>query len=295
LNRVFDAIGFVYPDYCYPLRGQGIKRKIATSGKIAASAITFEPKGKKMKVLTHRSRYIEPAVIPEFGEGTSSAAKAKEIVPIMQSTVELSVVPKITIVEPAKAEDNKAKKPQVERVTKMSEILSPPGEAGLPTMQKTSVATPKRRRMANVLDVVLETTKALSPAPAKKVALTEAKSQAETKTRQAKAEATQVQAETKAGPLVPTETEPAAPEEKATEQTAPEKIEIPAPEALIENVDYIFRHALGKKLSEEETLEARHYARKLKYPNGALVLMGVMKMISYTVSHTTKKYPFAGR
>jgi hypothetical protein len=23
LNRVFDAIGFVYPDYRYPLRGQG--------------------------------------------------------------------------------------------------------------------------------------------------------------------------------------------------------------------------------------------------------------------------------
>jgi hypothetical protein len=28
---------------------------------------------------------------------------------------------------------------------------------------------------------------------------------------------------------------------------------------------------LGKKLSEEEILEARHYARKLKYPKGALV------------------------
>jgi hypothetical protein len=30
LNRVFDAIGFVYPDYRYPLRGQGKKRKVAT-------------------------------------------------------------------------------------------------------------------------------------------------------------------------------------------------------------------------------------------------------------------------
>jgi hypothetical protein len=28
LNRVFDAIGFVYPDYCYPLWGQGKKRKL---------------------------------------------------------------------------------------------------------------------------------------------------------------------------------------------------------------------------------------------------------------------------
>jgi hypothetical protein len=53
-------------------------------------------------------------------------------------------------------------------------------------------------------------------------------------------------------------------------QIAPEKIETPAPEAPIENVDYIIRHASGKKLSEEEILEARHYAQKLKYPKGAL-------------------------
>jgi hypothetical protein len=48
LNRVFDAIGFVYPDYHYPLLRQGKKRKIVTS------ANTVVPKGKKMKVLTHR-------------------------------------------------------------------------------------------------------------------------------------------------------------------------------------------------------------------------------------------------
>jgi hypothetical protein len=59
---------------------------------------------------------------------------------------------------------------------------------------------------------------------------------------------------------VPIETEPAAPEEKVTEQIAPEKIETHAPEDLIENADYIFRHASGKKLSEGEILEARHYA-----------------------------------
>jgi hypothetical protein len=81
LNRVFDAIGFVYPHYRYPLRGQGVKRKISVSGKVAASAIIAEPKGKKMKVLTHRPRYIEPAVIPEFGEGASLADKTKEVVP----------------------------------------------------------------------------------------------------------------------------------------------------------------------------------------------------------------------
>jgi hypothetical protein len=227
-----------------------------------------------MKVLTHRPRYIEAAVIPEFGEGTSSAAKAKESVSIMQSAVEPSVVPKMTTVEPAKAEDNKAKEPQVEKVTKIPEILSPLRMAGLPKVQKTSAATPKRSRMANVLDAVLETTKALSHGPAKKVTPNEAKSQTETESGQTETEATQVQAETEARPSVPTMTEPAAPEEKAAEQTVQEKIEIPAPEALIKNVDYIFRHASRKQLSEEEILEAMHYARKLKYPKGALVFNG---------------------
>jgi hypothetical protein len=159
-------------------------------------------------------------------------------------------------------------------IIKMPKILNPLIEANLPKMQKTSAATLKRRRMANVLDAVLETTKALSPAPGKKVAPIEAKSQAKAKTRQAEAEATQVQVEAEAGPSVPTEIEPAAPKEKAIEQIALEKIETPAPEALIENVDYIIRHASGKKLSEEEILEARHYARKLKYPKGALVFNG---------------------
>jgi hypothetical protein len=74
LNMVFDAIGFIYPDYRYPLRGQEKKRKVA------ASVIPAEPmpKNKKVKVLTHRPRYIEPAVVPEFGAGSSSATGATE-------------------------------------------------------------------------------------------------------------------------------------------------------------------------------------------------------------------------
>jgi hypothetical protein len=48
LNIVFDAIGFVYPDYRYPLRGQGKKRKTAASATPDEPA----PKGKKLKVLT---------------------------------------------------------------------------------------------------------------------------------------------------------------------------------------------------------------------------------------------------
>jgi hypothetical protein len=124
--------------------------------------------------------------------------------------------------------------------------------------------------MANMLDAVMETTKALSPAPTKKI-VEAAKAQAEAETGQAEAEATKTQAEADGGPSAPVATKPVAPEEKTAGQIAPEKFETPAPKAPIENVDYIIRHASGKKLSEEEILEARHYARKLKYPKRALV------------------------
>jgi hypothetical protein len=85
LNRVFDAIGFVYPDYHYPPRGQ--KRKGTTSRKTAALATPSEPapKRKKLKVLTHRPRYIELANVPKFGGETSSATEAKEPAPPMLS------------------------------------------------------------------------------------------------------------------------------------------------------------------------------------------------------------------
>jgi hypothetical protein len=270
LNKVFDAIGFVYPDYRYLLRRQEKKRKIAAS----VTPIEPVPKSREMKVLTHRLRYIEPAVVPDFGAGSSSAAEATQIASITQSAEEPTVMSKEHTVKAVEDKVDKADEPKVEEIIKMPKILSPPIKANLSKVQKASTATPKRRRMANILDVVLETTKALSPAPSKKIAQSEAKSQAGAETGQAEAKAMQVQAEAKAEPSVPTETEPVAPEEKAAEQIAPEKIETPAPKALIENVDYIILHASGKKLSEEEILEARHYARKLKYPKEALVFNG---------------------
>jgi hypothetical protein len=45
----------------------------------------------------------------------------------------------------------------------LPKLLSPPTEATLSKVQKAFAATPKRRRMANMLDVVLETMKVLSP------------------------------------------------------------------------------------------------------------------------------------
>jgi hypothetical protein len=252
------------------LRRQEKKRKISALVTPAEPV----PKSKKVKVLTHRPRYIEPAVVPEFGAGSCSEAEATETDPIAQSTEEATVMPKVPIAEPVKDKVDKAEESKVEKIMQMPKILSPPTEATLPKMQKASSATPKRRRMANILDAVLQTTKVLSPATAKKIAQAEANSQAKAETGQAEAEATQAQGKTEAGPSVPTETKLVAPEEKTAEQIAPEKIETHAPEDLIQNIDFIIRHASGKKLSEEEILEARHYARKLKYSKGALVFNG---------------------
>jgi hypothetical protein len=212
-------------------------------------------------------------VIPEFGEGASSAAETKETVPFVQSTKEPAVMPKLLSVKLVETKADKAERPKIGEITKMPEILSPPTEATVPKVQKGSATTPKRRRMANVLDVVLETTKTLSPAPTRKV-VEASKAQPEADSKQAEIEAATIQAETKAGPSVPTEMEHVDPKEKSTERIVTKKIEAPGPKASNKSIDYIIRHASGKVLSQEEMLEAQHYAQKLKYPKGALVFNG---------------------
>jgi hypothetical protein len=226
LNRVFDAIGFIYPDYCYPSRRQGKKRKTATA------TITVVPKGKKMKVLTHRPRYIETAVVPEFGEGTSSTTEAEQATPTAWSAEGSTVVLKVPIVGSAEAKDGAAKEPELEKTIVLPEILSPPVEAELSKVTEAPTTTPKRRRMDSVLDAIMETTKALTPALSKKVA-----------------EAATAQAAAEDGPSVPTETKPVATEDKA-EQESPnagmaaerdvtEKAKSSSPEAPSEDLDYI--------------------------------------------------------
>jgi hypothetical protein len=195
LNRVFDAIGFVYPDYRYLLREQEKKRKIAAS----VTPAEHVPKRKKVKVLTHRPRYIEPAVVPKFGAGSTSAAEATQTASITQSAKEPTVMPKTHTTKAVEDKVDKAEEPKVEEIIRMPKILSPPTKANLPKMQNAFATTPKRRRMANILDVVLETTKALSPASAKKIVQTKAKSQAEAETGQAEAEVCKLKLKSKLG------------------------------------------------------------------------------------------------
>jgi nucleoid-associated protein YgaU len=158
----------------------------------------------------------------------------------------------------------------------MLEVLSPSVEVTVPKIQKGLAATPKRRRMASVLDV-LETVKASSPTPGKIAKASKMQIKAKTKLTEVEAAMSQASAEAGASEPAkkkPSEIEEKAVEEEAIEQTLPEKAVVPAPEALKESIEYIIRHASGKRLSKEEEREAQHYAQKLKYPNGALVFNG---------------------
>jgi hypothetical protein len=217
--------------------------------------------------LTNRPRYIETATVPKFGEETYSTVEAKEAAPATRSVEESTIVPKVPIVDSVEAEDETTKKPELEKATDLPEILSQPVEVELPKVAKAPATTPKRRRMASVLDAVVETTRALTPAPVKKAS-----------------EAVTAHTETKARPSVHVEMKLATTEQKAEEESPDIRVALeknvakeaksPALEAPSEDLDYIIRHASGKRLSEEEVFEAKHYARELKYPKGALVFNG---------------------
>jgi hypothetical protein len=152
--------------------------------------------------------------------------------------------------------------------TKTSEVLSPSTKIEAAKSQKGPAVTPKRKRMVNVLDV-LETIKS-SSTTSKKIAET-----SEVHIEAFVAEASKNQAETEARPSEPAKVKSLEAEETETsEQILTEETGTTAPEASSAVLDYIVRHASGKRLSKEEVFEANHYARELKYPKGSLVFNG---------------------
>ena len=76
LNRVFDVIGFIYPDYCFPARKQGSKRKMAT---ISFSTV---PKPKRAKVLTRR-----PKLHSSEKTAAGSVTEKMEIIECVEATL----------------------------------------------------------------------------------------------------------------------------------------------------------------------------------------------------------------
>jgi hypothetical protein len=163
LNRVFDVIGFVYPDYCYPSQKQRKKRKAA------ASAISTTPKGKKVKVLTHRPRCIETAKVSKLAEGSSSAVEPNY--PALSETKgESAEVQKPMVIakheksetaempnRPAEAKEKTVEKPELRKSTEQPRILSPPQEPELPKVSKIPAITPQKYKP--VLQCLIERVK----------------------------------------------------------------------------------------------------------------------------------------
>jgi hypothetical protein len=239
LNSVFDIIGFVYPDYCFPVRRQGGKRKIVASTSSSA------PKPKRAKVLTCRPKPIGTDDVPKLIESAEAAPLPKETAPAM----------------PIEASTGPVKEPELERAAEQPKVLSPPAVTGLPKPSSTTTMTPRKRRMASVLDVVLESVKA--PVSASAEASGEKSEDAREKITASMA--------TALGEAEPLKVVPIG----LVEESVPEKSKSPTPEAPPHaDLEYIIRHTSGKQLSLEQIAEVEHYAKDLKYPQGSLVYGG---------------------
>jgi hypothetical protein len=188
---------------------------------VAASAISTRLKPKKVKVLTHRPKRVETAKELRPAEGSSS---------IFESSYPSSAE--------AKTESVEEPKPKIS--AKQLKALSPLQETELPKVQKIASVTPKRRRMANVLDAVIESVKVSTPASAPA---------AEGEALKKSSEATIAQTTAEAEPSVSAEaksSEAAGEPLMLEKEGGAEESESPAPRASIEELEFIVRHASGK-------------------------------------------------
>jgi hypothetical protein len=105
--------------------------------------------------------------------------------------------------------------------------------------------------MASVLDAVMESVKASTPAYARAPS-------AEGEILKGSAKASTARSITESGPSMFVETKPseAAPLD-VEKEGASEESKSSVPEASVEELEFIVRHALGKQLSEEQIGEAR--------------------------------------
>jgi hypothetical protein len=224
--------------------------------------------------LTHRPRYIETARVPKLAEGTSSAADSEYPVPagakgesaevrkaMRQEKAETVDVPK----HPVEAKEKPVEDPELKESAGHPKTLSLAPEPELPKVSKIPAITPKRRRMASVLDAVIESTKVQTPT---------SKLDKEGDIPKKSDEARISPNIAKARPPTYTEAKPSGTTLILEKESAPEKIKSPTPEAPTEELDFIIRHASGKQLSKEQIAEAKQYARDLKYPKGSLVYNG---------------------
>jgi hypothetical protein len=185
--------------------------------KVAALTSSSVPKAKTAKVLTRWPKPIGTVEVSKLIESTEAVPLAIETAPAM----------------PIEASASSIKEPELEKAAEQRKVLSPPVVIGLSKPSSTTTATPRKRRMASVLDVVLEFMKA--PVSTSTEASGETSGDAKEATT---ASTTTVLAE--AGPL---EASPIG----LVEESAPKKSKSPAPKAPPHgDLEYIVRQASGK-------------------------------------------------
>jgi hypothetical protein len=102
-----------------------------------------------------RPRRIETADVPKLSEGTAPITEPSRSMPVEAGT-------------------NVTKEPKLEKTINQLKALSPPCATELPKPSSIPAATPRKRRMASVLDAIMESVKTSTPASAE-ILRTEAK------------------------------------------------------------------------------------------------------------------------
>jgi hypothetical protein len=192
-------------------------------------------RSKKIKVLIHQPRDIETTVVPKPIEGSYCASEPRRPAPV-------------------EARAKPPEEPKSKKSTEQTKALSPLQRMELPKVSKIPATTSKRRRMASILDAVMESAKALTPAS------TEAPS-TEGEIVKRSTEAGTTQTEVEAGPSAPAKARPSEAVEEGAEarpseategplmlgkEGATEEYEFSAPRAPAEELEFIMCHALGK-------------------------------------------------
>jgi hypothetical protein len=148
---------------------------------------------------------------------------------------------------PAEAKSKLAEVPKLEMTTEQLKALSPPCTTELSKPSSIPIVTPRKRRMASVLDVVMESVKTSTPTTTE-VPRTEAKVSKKSN------DVGMAQTISDAGPSgVPIE---ARPSESASiileKEGASKKFKSPAPGAPAKELEFIVRHASGSNYQKSK-------------------------------------------
>jgi hypothetical protein len=178
---------------------------------------------------------------------------------------------------PIEARAKSAEEPEKKSI-EQPKALSPLERMEVPKASKISAATPKKRRMASVLDVVTESLKALT------LISTEAPS-AEGGITKKSAEAGIAQAAVEARPSAPAEERPLEATKEGAEArssevaegplmlgkgSATEESESPVPRAPTKELEFIVRHASGKKIIKGANCRSATLCQRSAIPSRVL-------------------------